>query len=127
MESHFQALVSRKMKLQRVGLCIYSSGVLLIDSSILQERRRANIDEIGLSIPMGPLVPLFPPQPILPANPQVLNALYGIHTTPFETSFLSRLQGTGSAPLGTIAADWESITPWMSLLDDIREHYNISQ
>lgn len=64
------------------------------------------------------------------ANPKllVLSALENIKTTPFESSFLSRLQGTrGVALPGLIAVDWETITPWMSLMRDIRDHYGFAQ
>jgi len=52
-----------------------------------------------------------------------------IQTTPFDHSFLSRLQGEarGYTFSGLIAVDWETITPWMSLMSDIRDHYGLAQ
>lgn len=75
----------------------------------------------------GPVTPL-PPQPsFLPASQEVLEALYSIQTTPVEHSFLSRLQGTMSTDSsGLIAVDWETVTPWMNLMADIREHYSLA-
>lgn len=61
-------------------------------------------------------------------KPQVLPLLQDIRTTPFENSLLSRYHGTrGSTPPGLIAVDWETTTPWMRLLRDIRDHYSLAQ
>ncbi|KAI0331637.1 hypothetical protein GY45DRAFT_1345172 [Cubamyces sp. BRFM 1775] len=72
------------------------------------------------------LTPIRLPRTTSTANPQVIDALYAIQTTPYESSFLSRLQGL---PLrrqdGVIAIDWETRTPWMELMSDIREHHTL--
>ena len=61
-------------------------------------------------------------------NPEVLDALYAIKTTPYESSFLSRLYGFNSyLQKNVIAVDWETRTPWMELMQDIRDHYTLSQ
>ncbi|KAH6916285.1 hypothetical protein BKA70DRAFT_483452 [Coprinopsis sp. MPI-PUGE-AT-0042] len=64
---------------------------------------------------------------LLPAKDQAetLNALNNIKTTPFEHSFLSRLQGSRVVPRDTniIHIDWETETPWMRLMADLRDHY----
>lgn len=61
-------------------------------------------------------------------KPHVVRALEDIKTTPFENSLLSRLQGTRASTMpGLIAVDWETITPWMSLMRDIRDHYRLAQ
>jgi hypothetical protein len=67
-------------------------------------------------------------QPESSVNSDTLNALYSIETTPFSSSFLSRLHGTQHLlPSGLIAIDWETRTPWMDLMADIRDHYSFAQ
>ncbi|KAI0358013.1 hypothetical protein OH77DRAFT_1518768 [Trametes cingulata] len=67
------------------------------------------------------------PRTAASVNPQVLDALYAIQTTPYENSFLSRLRGySPSKQSGVIAVDWETRAPWMELMSDIREHHALS-
>jgi hypothetical protein len=55
---------------------------------------------------------------------ETLDALYAIHTTPYENSFACRLTGLGARiPDRLIAVDWETATAWMNVMADIREHY----
>jgi hypothetical protein len=72
------------------------------------------------------------PLPPLPETPtpdeDTLNALYAIKRTPFHNSFLSRLHGCHPAePKKVISVDWDARAPWMDLMDDIRDHYLLSQ
>lgn len=30
-------------------------------------------------------------------------------------------------PLGVLAMDWETVSPWMNLMSDIRDHYALAQ
>lgn len=79
-------------------------------------------------LPDKNLTPLSPPPQNLPVNPEVLDALYNIKTTPFGHSFLSRLHGSRRfIPPGLVAVDWETRTPWMNVMADIREHYILAQ
>lgn len=73
--------------------------------------------------------PLAPTRPSLPVNEQVLNSLNSIITTPYENSFLSRLQGTRAMKrsLAPIAIDWETVSPWVRLMSDIRQHWGLSK
>lgn len=74
------------------------------------------------------LTPLPPPTQSLPVNTEVLDALYNIKTTPFDNSFLSRLHGSRDfVPPGLVAVDWETKTPWMNVMANIREHYLFAQ
>ncbi|KAI0083957.1 hypothetical protein BDY19DRAFT_605204 [Irpex rosettiformis] len=58
------------------------------------------------------------------ANPEVIDALYAIRTTPYDISFLRRLQGSLQLPNNTcLAVDWENRTPWMDLMQDVRDHH----
>ncbi|KAL7280339.1 hypothetical protein ACG7TL_005256 [Trametes sanguinea] len=73
------------------------------------------------------LTPLNVPRATAPANPQVLEALYAIQTTPYERSFLSRLQSSSArSQPRVIAVDWETRAPWMDLMSDIREHHALA-
>ncbi|KAI0642105.1 hypothetical protein C8Q79DRAFT_987570 [Trametes meyenii] len=75
----------------------------------------------------GTLTPLLIPRSANTVNPQILDALYAIETTPYECSFLSRLQGYSlSRENRAIAVDWETRAPWMELMSDIREHYTFA-
>ncbi|KAF7317727.1 Cytoplasmic protein [Mycena kentingensis (nom. inval.)] len=68
-------------------------------------------------------------EPGPPAAPTaVINALEAIQSTPYENSFLSRLLGsTGGADVpGLVSVDWETLTPWMNLMTDVREHYTLA-
>jgi hypothetical protein len=59
-------------------------------------------------------------------DPEVLDALYGIQSTPYQSSFLSRLNGFAFRPSPSsvvVATDWEVRTAWMDLMQDIRAHY----
>ena len=76
----------------------------------------------------GSLTPMRVPRPVASVNQQVLDALYAIQTTPYDNSFLSRIQGYSPCrESGIIAIDWETRTPWMELMQDIRDHYTLSQ
>ncbi|KAG6832113.1 hypothetical protein H0H87_002626 [Tephrocybe sp. NHM501043] len=102
------AITERKLKLNR-------------------ERRRALVPTPKVQAPTS-VEPLTASRTSVSPNPDVIDALYNIQTTPFALSFLSRLQGTRAPiPPSAIAVDWETITPWMSLMSDIRDHYVLSQ
>ncbi|KAI0687146.1 hypothetical protein C8T65DRAFT_140957 [Cerioporus squamosus] len=75
----------------------------------------------------GSFTPMHTPQSVSSVNRQVIDALYAIQTTPYENSFLSRVQGyCPSRQTGAIAVDWKTRTPWMELMEDIRDHYTFS-
>ena len=101
----------------------------LHSSLIMQERRKANVRQSTSKVPDKiSTPPLSPPSQRLPVNNEVLDALYNIKTTPFGHSFLSRLHGfRGFVPPGLVAVDWETRTPWMNVMADIREHYLFAQ
>lgn len=69
-------------------------------------------------------------QPVhtLPVNSEVLEGLHDIRTTPYSSSFLSRLRGfQPTLQESILAVDWDNVTPWMDLMNDIREHYTFMQ
>ncbi|EKM50508.1 uncharacterized protein PHACADRAFT_152560 [Phanerochaete carnosa HHB-10118-sp] len=74
--------------------------------------------------PVKPLEEALSP----PVNPVTLNALHAIKTTPYAHSFLSRMMGFQPSPKPlVVAVDWETRSPWMDLMRDIREHYGLMQ
>ncbi|KZT70764.1 hypothetical protein DAEQUDRAFT_165365 [Daedalea quercina L-15889] len=88
-------------------------------------RRSLLLQRSGAHVPET-VTPLPPSQANPTPNPQVLDALYSIQTTPYESSFLSRIQGLQpSRTASAIAVDWETRSPWMELMCDIREHYSL--
>ncbi|KAI0079108.1 hypothetical protein K474DRAFT_1673662 [Panus rudis PR-1116 ss-1] len=71
----------------------------------------------------GPLH-VLPKVNTAPPPSEVLDALYNIQTTPYESSFLLRICGfQPPRNSGVIAVDWDTRAPWMNLMSDIREHY----
>jgi hypothetical protein len=59
---------------------------------------------------------------------EVLAALRSIRCTPFERSFLSRLHGClDPEPKPVLFVDWDTQSPWMDLMEDVRDHYLLSQ
>ncbi|KAG6861261.1 hypothetical protein C0995_002069 [Termitomyces sp. Mi166 len=102
-----KAIAERKLKLDR-------------------DRRRAGVSSPEIEA-VDSVTPLPAARASVAPHPDVIEALYTIKTTPFASSFLSRLQGTtASIPSSAIAVDWETVTPWMSLMSDIRDHYVLS-
>lgn len=83
----------------------------------------------NLSLPvLRPKIPsaltgLAPARRLPEPDPEVLKALYGVQTTPYRISFLSRLNGFSIRHAPVVAADWEARSPWMDLMRDIRGHY----
>lgn len=73
------------------------------------------------------MTPLDVP-PSVPVPHAVLDALRAIQTTRYEHSFTARVYGyTPHHTPGLIAVDWESHSPWILLMDDIRAHYALAQ
>ncbi|KAF9650145.1 hypothetical protein BDM02DRAFT_3112570 [Thelephora ganbajun] len=59
-------------------------------------------------------------------DPAVITALEAIRTTPVESSMYARLYGCYPRPDATaITYDWDTRVPWMSLLEDIRDHHSV--
>lgn len=71
------------------------------------------------------LTGLAPARRLPEPDPEVLKALYGVQTTPYRFSFLSRLNGFSIRRAHVVAADWEARSPWMDLMEDIRTHYTL--
>ncbi|KAF8074513.1 hypothetical protein FPV67DRAFT_1725355 [Lyophyllum atratum] len=103
-----------------------STAITTRKLKLIREKRRAKLPETNIQT-SDTLTPLPPSPPSLRPHPEVLDALYSIKTTPFQSSFLSRLRGTAVAPASpAIAVDWETITPWMDLMADIRTHHALA-
>ncbi|KAF8273202.1 hypothetical protein EI94DRAFT_1677151 [Lactarius quietus] len=100
-----EAIILRKLKLQRHMRTHHLSLPIL--------RPRIPSALTGLA---GARIP---PEPV----PEVLKALYGVQTTPYQSSFLSRLNGFSVRRAPVVAADWETRSPWMDLMEDIRAHH----
>ncbi|KAG2142817.1 uncharacterized protein EDB93DRAFT_1241493 [Suillus bovinus] len=101
-----------------------AQGTILRKLRLRRERCRSGIQ--GLDFVDHNSLTSLPPQ-LPPQLPQsgILNLLKSIRTTPYETSFLSRLCGRRlSTDSGLVAVDWETRSPWMELMTDVREHYS---
>ncbi|KAF8920108.1 hypothetical protein CPB85DRAFT_611553 [Mucidula mucida] len=93
---------------------------------------RLEYDEHKVNLPTIPLHASLRECSTLPAEldnvlpGHVLNGLQGISTTPYRCSFLSRLEAGPPNPGNTVAVDWDACSPWMSLMEDIRQHYRFA-
>jgi len=107
-----------------------SQALALRKLKVGQQRRRAGWTENNISTSTPPtLTELLPAASLpLPEHSSIIEALESIKTTPFENSFLARLHGVARGPAvpGLVSVDWETVTPWMSLMRDIRDHYTFA-
>ncbi|KAF5316276.1 hypothetical protein D9619_006571 [Psilocybe cf. subviscida] len=102
--------------------------ILLRKLKVQRQRNAAGIDPPSIVAANESVTPLPPvPAGLPPPNPEVLNALYAIKTTPFSSSLLSRIHGTREhLPHNVLAVDWDTRTPWMDLMQDIHDHYSFA-
>ncbi|KAJ6580962.1 hypothetical protein B0H19DRAFT_489442 [Mycena capillaripes] len=107
-----------------------SQALALRKLKVGQERRRVGYTETNISTsPPLNSTELLPSASIpLPEHNSIIESLETIKTTPYENSFLARLHGVarGAAIPGLVSVDWETVTPWMSLMSDIQEHYTFA-
>ncbi|KAG9223897.1 hypothetical protein CCMSSC00406_0004487 [Pleurotus cornucopiae] len=110
-----RAVVTRKLKLDRER---HLSGARLprLEATPGTLDGKEILDSSSLSPFSTPQHQTFP----------ILEALYKINRTPYESSFLSRHHGNTSHQMDKVLAfDYETISPWMALMGDLREHYRI--
>ncbi|QRV88690.1 GNAT family acetyltransferase [Ceratobasidium sp. AG-Ba] len=69
-------------------------------------------------------LPLAAEQQSVP--PGVLETLYAIKTTSFQTSFASRMYGCPFRSTTVFFQDWETMSPWMELMADVMDHHRLS-
>ncbi|KAK0444844.1 hypothetical protein EV421DRAFT_1902892 [Armillaria borealis] len=107
----------------------YATHFLLRKLKLGREQRRVNTspaDPLLIESITGDTISSAPEQKDFP-GPKVLEALQDIQTTAYEVSFASRLQGTmPSRTPGLLSLDWETETPWMALMNDVRQHYQLA-
>ncbi|KAF7371052.1 Cytoplasmic protein [Mycena sanguinolenta] len=109
--------------------CSVAQALALRKLKVGQERRRAGWTENNISTSTPPtLSELQPASAPLAEHSTIIEALESTKTTPFENSFLARLHGVarGAAIPGLVSVDWETATPWMNLMNDIRDHYTFA-
>ncbi|KAJ3902437.1 hypothetical protein F5879DRAFT_1010915 [Lentinula edodes] len=90
-----EAIVLRKLKLERVGNSLVAPGFFI--HKII----------VGTT------------------STETVDALCSIRKTSYGNSFASRLYGNHARTPGLIHVDWDTKTPWMNLMEDIREHYQL--
>jgi hypothetical protein len=93
----------------------------------MQQRHRTSLQSTNIATAADGVVEGIVELTAAPLNTNTLDALVGIRTTPFGRSFLSRLHGNHVHTPGLIYVDWETKTPWMNLMEDIREHHQFLQ
>jgi hypothetical protein len=123
-----EAIILRKLKLQRVSNMSRFELESVCYSKIFFQHSRAHNLPRPLLRPKDPAAPLtaLPPAPRTPErDPEVLRALYDIMSTPYQSSFLSRLNGIVLRRSPVVATDWDARAPWMDLMEDIRAHYTL--
>ncbi|ESK96995.1 cysteine-rich protein 2-binding [Moniliophthora roreri MCA 2997] len=101
-------------------------ALMLRKLKLYRQRRKADLPQQQFQATSGLVQGVIEKSSFPEADTNVQDRLFAIQTTPLERSFLSRIQGTrGSQSSGLIAVDWLTESPWMKLMDDIREHYKI--
>ncbi|KAK0497364.1 hypothetical protein EDD18DRAFT_151449 [Armillaria luteobubalina] len=107
----------------------YATHFLLRKLKLGKEQRRVNINPADpqlIESITGDTISSVQDQKYVP-DLKVLEALQEIQTTAYEVSFVSRLQGTmPSRTPGLLSLDWETETPWMALMNDVRQHYRLA-
>ncbi|KAJ4479685.1 hypothetical protein C8J55DRAFT_560838 [Lentinula edodes] len=101
-----EAIVLRKLKLER-------------------ERRRASARGTNISITSDGVVEGLVELTATQLSTETVDALCSIRKTLYGHSFASRLHGNHARTPGLIHVDWDTKTPWMNLMEDIREHYQL--
>ncbi|KAJ3849613.1 hypothetical protein EV368DRAFT_75604 [Lentinula lateritia] len=101
-----EAIVLRKLKLER-------------------ERRRASVRGPNISITPDGVVEGLVELTATQLSTETVDALCSIRKTSYGSSFASRLYGNHARTPGLIHVDWDTKTPWMNLMEDIREHYQL--
>ncbi|KAK1224144.1 hypothetical protein PQX77_012948 [Marasmius sp. AFHP31] len=113
----------------------YLEAIALRKLGVERQRRRANVQErldqalISTSTFFTNEELLSQPEMKVSENAEksnIMDRLTLVHCTSYERSFLSRLHGSGPAASNLISVDWSTRTPWMNLMDEIREHYRLS-
>lgn len=124
---------AKRLKRAFVAQTEATSGLYILsyektsNSRTPQHRAKHNLPSPNLSSAPPPTLTALPTRPRSPPPPpQVLEALHAIRTTPYENSFLSRLNGLGAFPTRpAVHVDWEAKAPWTELMEDIRMHRRI--
>ena len=128
-DDHFASLVARKLKIHSVRSHCLLCDIINLSFLTQNALRVATLcTHSPSSYSDRPLTPLEKPQQSIQPNPDVLDALYSIRTTPYTNSFLSRINGfQPPTNPGVVDVDWETRAPWMNLVQDIRDHYIFMQ
>ncbi|KAJ4470140.1 hypothetical protein J3R30DRAFT_3711964 [Lentinula aciculospora] len=109
----------------QVGQLSVPEAIVLRKLKLEQERRRVYLGGTNISTtPDGVVEGLVEPT-VTQLEAETVNALSSIRTTPYEGSFISRLCGNHAHTPGLMYVDWDAKTPWMNLMEDIREHYRL--
>ncbi|EGN95100.1 hypothetical protein SERLA73DRAFT_187406 [Serpula lacrymans var. lacrymans S7.3] len=121
------ALIEHVQKSLPAHPILPTQPIALRKLKVHRERRIAGVPDPRKDSTTGPLVPLTPVKPEPAVNDAVLSALYSIRTTRYDRSFLSRLCGHRKPKQpGLLAVDWETQSPWMNLMTDIRDHFSLA-
>ncbi|KAJ3973127.1 hypothetical protein EV361DRAFT_970537 [Lentinula raphanica] len=108
---------------KQVGQLSVPEAIVLRKLKLERERRRAALRGTDISTTPDGVVEGLVELTDTPSNTETVEALENIRRTSYGSSFISRLYGNHAHPPGLMHIDWDTETPWMKLMQDIREHY----
>ncbi|KAJ3777649.1 hypothetical protein FB446DRAFT_783989 [Lentinula raphanica] len=110
---------------KQVGQLSIPEAIVLRKLKLERERRRAALRGTDISTTPDGVVEGLVELTDTPSNTETVEALENIRRTSYGSSFISRLYGNHAHPPGLMHIDWDTETPWMKLMQDIREHYHL--
>ncbi|KAF5384620.1 hypothetical protein D9757_007514 [Collybiopsis confluens] len=123
--SEITSIIDSHSERADTGSMTVPEAIALRKLKVERERRRASLPSPKILAPPEGVVEGIENISSAPPDPETVDALAAIRKTPYESSFASRLYGLHARTLGVIYVDWDTKTPWMDLMEDIREHYQL--
>ncbi|KAJ3789836.1 hypothetical protein GGU10DRAFT_342503 [Lentinula aff. detonsa] len=109
----------------QVGVLSVPEAIVLRKLKLERERRRAALRGTNISATSDGVVEGLVEFTDTQLNTETVEALGNIRKTSYGSSFISRLYGNHARTPGLMHVDWDTNTPWMNLMEDIREYYQL--
>ncbi|KAJ3995475.1 hypothetical protein F5050DRAFT_301474 [Lentinula boryana] len=109
----------------QVGVLSVPEAIVLRKLKLERERSRAALRGTNISATPDGVVEGLVELTDTQLNTETVEALGNIRKTSYGSSFISRLYGNHARTPGLMHVDWDTNTPWMNLMEDIREYYQL--
>ncbi|KAJ3745779.1 hypothetical protein DFH05DRAFT_1489426 [Lentinula detonsa] len=109
----------------QVGVLSVPEAIVLRKLKLERERSRAALRGTNISASPDGVVEGLVELTDTQLNAETVEALGNIRKTSYGNSFISRLYGNHARTPGLMHVDWDTNTPWMNLMEDIREYYQL--